>query len=105
MMANGFPPLHPNLYTNSGSDGKTGLAMSSAQLEALKTTIWGILEEYRRKVDINQRLMQRVTESDKNSLEMSLKANVAKSQQDTVNYLYLISSKPLLNSDNLMIWR
>ena len=81
---NGFPPIHPNLYTKPGQDGQAGLALSSSQLDALKNTIYGILEEYQRKLDTNQRLMQRVTESDKNSLELSLRANVSKTQQDTV---------------------
>lgn len=85
MMTNGFPPLHPNIYTKAGVDGQAELALSSSQLEALKNTIWGILEEYQRKVEINQRLMQRVTESDKNSLELSIKANLEKAQQDTVS--------------------
>jgi hypothetical protein len=104
MIANGFPPLHPNLYTKSGPNGQSGLALSSSQLEALKTTIWGILEEYQRKVEINQRLMQRVTESDRNSLELSLKAN-ATTQQDTVfDILNPNFSKLLQRVEHLMIW-
>ena len=84
MVANGFPPLHPSLYTKSESDGQSTLALSSNQLETLKNTIWCILEEYQRKVEVNQQLMQRVTESERNSLELSLKANISKAQRDTV---------------------
>jgi hypothetical protein len=105
MIANGFPPLHPNLYTKSGPNGQSRLALSSSQLEALKTTIWGILEEFRRKVEINQRLMQRVTESDKNTLELSFKANASKTQQDTVfDILKTNRSKRLQRVEHLMIW-
>ena len=71
-MVNGFPSLHPNLYT---IDGQSKLALSSSQLDTLKTTVCAILQEYQNKLEMNQRLMQRVTESDKSGLESSLKAN------------------------------
>lgn len=64
LMTQGFPPLHPTLYSRVSSRGDSTFALSSGQLMSLKMTIMGILEEYVRKNEVNQSLIRRVSEAE-----------------------------------------
>ena len=77
LVANGFPPLHPQLYTRENSVGETVFSLSGSQLEYLKGTVMTILEECNRKNEMNQALLlrlsqaERVTTQERQSLTLS----------------------------------
>ena len=92
----GFPPLHPSIYTKPDAHGDPTMALTSNQLEHLKSTITPILDDFQRRGETVQKLLVRVSEAENSNQELrnSLKStefpSIAKEPSIFVVFLRLI---------------